>query len=99
MYIQETSQLLKIQESVLLSELNKIVIGDRRKKAEDQSREERKRSESTQLVEEVSHSKTDINTIVRLQEKESMRLLLNYAESHYDDQRLVGFYVDRIGGC
>jgi DNA primase len=41
-YIQETSQLLKIQESVLLSELNKIVIGDRRKKAEDQSREERK---------------------------------------------------------
>jgi DNA primase len=95
-YIQETSQLLKIQESVLLSELNKIVIGDRRKRAEDQSRDERKRNESTQLVEEVSHTKTDINTVVRLQEKESMRLLLNYAESHYDDQRLLDFMLTEL---
>jgi len=95
-YIQETSQLLKIQESVLLSELNKIVIGDRRKRAEDQSRDERKRNESTQLVEEISQSKTDINTVVRLQEKESMRLLLNYAESHYDDQRLLDFMLTEL---
>ncbi|HEY5916033.1 MAG TPA: DNA primase [Chryseolinea sp.] len=95
-YIQETSQLLKIQESVLLTELNKIVIGDRRKKAEDQSREERKKGESTALIEEVSHSKTDINAIVRLQEKESMRLLLNYAESTYDDQRLLDFMLTEL---
>jgi DNA primase len=96
-YIQETSQLLKIQESVLLSELNKIVIGDRRKKAEDQSREERKKGESAALIDEVSHSsKTDMSTIVRLQEKESMRLLLNYAESHYDDQRLLDFMLTEL---
>jgi DNA primase len=95
-YIQETSQLLKIQESVLLNELNKIVISDRRKKAEDQSRDERRNTE-VPLVEEISHStKTDINTIVRLQEKESMRLLLNYAESHYDDQRLVDFMLTEL---
>ena len=95
-YIQETSQLLKIQESVLLSELNKIVISDRRKKAEDQSRDERRNAEAP-LVEEISHStKTDINAIVRLQEKESMRLLLNYAESHYDDQRLLDFMLTEL---
>jgi DNA primase len=94
-YIQETSQLLKIQESVLLSEMNKIVIGDRRKKAEDQSRD--RRTETAPLVEEVSQStKTDIDTIVRLQEKESMRLLLNYAESHYDDQRLLDFMLTEL---
>ena len=95
-YIQETSQLLKIQESVLLSELNKIVISDRRKKAEDQSRDER-RNAGAPLAEEISHStKTDINAIVRLQEKESMRLLLNYAESHYDDQRLLDFMLTEL---
>lgn len=95
-YIQETSHLLKIQESVLLSEMNKIVIGDRKKKAEDQSRGER-RTEAAPLVEEVSQStKTDIGTIVRLQEKESMRLLLNYAESHYDDQRLLDFMLTEL---
>lgn len=95
-YIQETSQLLKIQEAVLLSELNKIVISDRRKKAEDQSRDERRNAEAP-LIEEISHStKTDINTIVRLQEKESMRLLLNYAESHYDDQRLLDFMLTEL---
>ena len=95
-YIQETSQLLKIQESVLLSELNKIVISDRRKKVEDQSRDGR-RNEEAPLVDEISQStKTDINTIVRLQEKESMRLLLNYAESHYDDQRLLDFMLTEL---
>ncbi len=95
-YIQETSQLLKIQETVLLSELNKIVISDRRKKVEDQSREGR-RNEEAPLVEEISQTtKTDINTIVRLQEKESMRLLLNYAESHYDDQRLLDFMLTEL---
>jgi len=95
-YIQETSQLLKIQESVLLSELNKIVIGDRRKRAEDQSREDRKKTDSAPLIEEITHSKTDINAIVRLQERESMRLLLNYAESHYDDQRLLDFMLTEL---
>jgi DNA primase len=95
-YIQETSQLLKIQETVLLSELNKIVIGERRKRAEDQSRDER-RSQAIDIVEEVGQSsKTDIDTIVRLQEKESMRLLLNYAESHYDDQRLLDFMLTEL---
>ena len=95
-YIQETSQLLKIQEAVLLSELNKILISDRRKKADDQSRDERRNADAP-LVEEVSHStKTDINTVVRLQEKESMRLLLNYAESHYGDQRLLDFMLTEL---
>src|SRR5690606_40056217 len=38
-YIQETSDLLKMQETVLLTELNKILIQDRQKK-HDQHREE-----------------------------------------------------------
>ena len=37
-YIQETSQLLKISETVIFSELNKILIQDRRKKEPDARR-------------------------------------------------------------
>ena len=94
-YIQETSQLLKMPESVLVTELNKIVIGERKKKEQDRSREEIK--EPTETLEDISPvTKTDMASIVQRQERESMRLLLNYAESHYDDQRLVDFMLTEL---
>lgn len=94
-YIQETSQLLKMPEPVLVTELNKIVIGERKKKDQDRSREETK--ESLESVEDIAPvTKTDMASIVQRQERESMRLLLNYAESHYDDQRLVDFMLTEL---
>ena len=94
-YIQETSQLLRMAESVLVTELNKIVIGERRKKDQERSREDTRQPGET--VEEVSSvTKTDLTSVVQRQERESMRLLLNYAESHYDDQRLVDFMLAEL---
>jgi len=94
-YIQETSHLLRMAESVLVTELNKIVIGERRKKDQDRSREEVKAGFET--VEEISPvAKTDMSSVVQRQERESMRLLLNYAESHYDEQRLVDFMLTEL---
>ncbi len=94
-YIQETSQLLRMPESVLVTELNKIVIGERKKKEQDKARDESK--EPRESIEDISPvSKTDINNVVQRQERESMRLLLNYAESHYDDQRLVDFMLTEL---
>ncbi|MBA4054367.1 MAG: DNA primase [Marivirga sp.] len=94
-YIQEASQLLRMGESVLVTELNKIVIGERKKKEQDRSREEVKGPQET--VEDISPvTKTDMVSIVQRQERESMRLLLNYAESHYDDQRLVDFMLTEL---
>lgn len=94
-YIQETSQLLRMAESVLVTELNKIVIGERRKRDQERSREDARQPVET--VEEVSSvTKTDLTSVVQRQERESMRLLLNYAESHYDDQRLVDFMLTEL---
>jgi DNA primase len=93
-YLQETSSLLKMPESVLVTELNKIVISERKKRAQDRSREQPDVQAAD--VEPELASKTDLESIVQRQERESMRLLLNYAETHYDDQRLVDFMLSEL---
>jgi len=92
-YIQETSQLLKMPETVLVTELNKIVIGERKKKDQDKVREE---IQQLPVPKEEPEAPTDISTVVQRQERESMRLLLNYAESHYNDERLVDFMMTEL---
>jgi DNA primase len=81
-------------ESVLVTELNKIVISERKKRAQDRSREQPDVQAAD--VEPELASKTDLESIVQRQERESMRLLLNYAETHYDDQRLVDFMLSEL---
>lgn len=98
-YIQETSQLLKMDESVLVTELNKIVITERRKG--EQSTHER--GEAPEKVDPLAAAvapaqevATDIASTVERQERESIRLLLNYAEDAYDEARLVDFMVAEL---
>jgi DNA primase len=94
-YIQETSHLLKISEAVLFTELNKILIQDRDKRTQEKMREKAKEPvEAIHDVEQVS--KTDIASIVQMQERETIRLLLNYAESEYEDQRLIDFMLTEL---
>jgi DNA primase len=94
-YIQETSRLLSISESVLLSELNKGLIAER-----DKKKQERVRPEEKLPVESApdlpSVTRTDITSIVQLQERETIRLLLNYAESQYEEQRLMDFMLTEL---
>jgi DNA primase len=92
-YIQETSSLLKIPETVLLTELNKILIDDRKKKAEKAPTEVK---EQTIPTFEDTPSKLDAASMVTVQERESIRLLLNYAESHYEEQRLLDFMLTEL---
>ena len=94
-YIQETSQLLKIQEGVLFTELNKLLIQERNKKTQERARDEVK--EPVEHVVDVTQvSKTDIAGMVQMQERETIRLLLNYAESQYEEQRLVDFVLTEL---
>jgi DNA primase len=97
-YIQETSQLLKISEAVLFTELNKILIQERDKKIQERSREKAKEPiEPLVDIAEISQvSKTDLVAIVQLQERETIRLLLNYAESQYEDQKLIDFMLNEL---
>ncbi len=92
-YIQETSNLLRIQETVLFTELNKILIQGRQKKDEPVRRHTAEQPPPP--VEEVQESPT-----VRpeeLQEREMVRLLLNYADSELEeDVDLLSYFISEF---
>ncbi len=96
-YIKETSDLLKIQEPVLLTELNKILIQERRKREQDRAREASTEPIPDILPDTLQASRTDTATMVQMQERETIRLLLNYAESGLgDDLKVVDFMLSEL---
>jgi DNA primase len=94
-YLQETSRLLSISEAVLLTELNKLLIQER-----DKKKQERPRTEEKQAVDifpdTPAATRTDITSMIQMQERETIRLLLNYAESEYEEQRLMDFMLTEL---
>jgi DNA primase len=94
-YIQETSSLLRIQESVLLMELNKILIGERKKQQQERVKEE---VEPLADVgeETIAPDKFDTASMVQRQERETIRLLLNYSESAVDEQKLIHYMLQEM---
>jgi len=96
-YIQETSNLLKIAEPVLLSELNKILIQERRKTEKDKPRGEHPEEFVPAMpVEEIAPTKLDAQSMVQLQERETIRLLLNYADKAVEDHTLSEFIMQEL---
>lgn len=96
-YIQETSSLLKIAEEVLLSELNKILIQERRKIQTDNLRDRDVPPISQETISEISEPvKIDAQGMVELQERETIRLLLNYAEKEVDENTLSDFFLREL---
>lgn len=96
-YIQETSNLLKIAEPVLLSELNKILIQERRKTDKEKPRGEHPEEFILAApVEELAPSKLDAQSMVQLQERETIRLLLNYADKAVEDHTLSEFIMQEL---
>ena len=95
-YIQETSNLLKISESVLLTELNKILIQERRKREQENLREPVAVPVSGEAVEKNISSQIDMLGIIQNQEKETVRLLLNYADQHVNENRLPTYFVNEL---
>jgi DNA primase len=94
-YIQESGHLLKMDESVLLTELNKIILQDRQKNHQDRTREDLK--VPVDVIADVPEiSKTDNLSMVQMQERETIRILLNYAESTYEEQRLMDFLLTEL---
>ncbi len=95
-YIQETSALLKINESVLLTELNKILIQTRRSAEKEKFRAQEGISEPTEPVTDEPTVRVDAETMVQYQERESIRLLLNYSEQDLEDQKLSDFILNEL---
>jgi DNA primase len=95
-YIQETSNLLKMSEQVLLSELNKILIQERRKNEKEKVREQEDAQLAIDPVEEIAPTKIDAQSMVDYQERETIRLLLNYADKKIEDQSLSDFLLHEL---
>lgn len=96
-YIKETSNLLQIQETVLVTELNKILIQERRKREQEKIREGSNEPVPDIYEDSIQTSKADPSTIVQMQERETIRLLLNYAENGMDnDQNLAEFLLGQL---
>lgn len=91
-YIQETANLLKIQETVLFTELNKIIITERQKKAEPRREEPREPVPDVEAGPPVEGVNAE-----ELQEREMVRLLLNYADSTLEeDVDLLTFFISEF---
>ena len=88
-YIQETSALLKVPEGVLITELNKILLRDRKNQAQPQ------REEVVQdpivYQEPQPADRTDPVQMVHEQERETLRLLLNYADASVGETHLAEY--------
>ncbi len=95
-YIQETGRLLKMAEGVLLTELNKILIQDKRKNDQDRTREE-KREPVEPVIAEAPLGKADDAGMIQRQEREVVRLLINYADSELEeDVDLISYFISEF---
>lgn len=93
-YIQETSHLLKMQEEMLFTELNKLLITGRQKREEERQREERQQPGTADI--EAPLAAPAVNP-EELQEREMVRLLLNYADSELEeDVDLVTYFISEF---
>jgi DNA primase len=96
-YIQETSHRLKIGESVLLSELNKLLISERRKRDRDKPKDQDDLDVRIDPVDEASApTKVDVQSMVHYQERETIRLLLNYSDRPLKEQKLDEFIFHEL---
>ena len=98
-YLQETSNQLKIGETVLLSELNKLLVLERKKKERERLQSPGPKEAPDGLVEQVEDhtaATVDVKDMVYYQERETIRLLLNYSNSPIDDQKLSDFLLHEL---
>jgi DNA primase len=99
-YIKECSDLLGIAESVLVAEQNKILISNRRNQKRDEP--EAPTFEDMPpfpMDQEELIDKLDIGKIIEYQERESIRVLVNYGKSkiqtrEMQDQNLIDYFLN-----
>ncbi|MEM6642310.1 MAG: DNA primase [Bacteroidota bacterium] len=96
LYVKECSDLLGISESVLIAEQNKLLIQNRRSQTNEPQLPEQLPPENP---EEVITDSTDIGRIIELQERESIRLLVNYGNHRLhtrelEDESQISYFLN-----
>jgi DNA primase len=93
-YIKETSNLLKLEEQLLYSELNKIFINQKR----EQQRQEH-RSDTEIIAEKIEGAPETKEPVASIdyQEKEAIRILINYGFNNIENEyNLVEHYLEEL---
>ncbi len=96
-YIKESSKLLDIDEGALVAELNKILITERRK--EDKKKIEEATGEKLleELIGETEVKTHDYGALVSIQERESIRLLINYGFNEIEEEfKLYSYLLEEL---
>ena len=99
-YIKECSDLLGIAESVLVAEQNKILIENRKKTRPDQpSQPEPEMPPFPMDLQNDLVDQLDIGKIIEFQERESIRVLVNYGKNkiqtrEMQDQNLIDYFLN-----
>ena len=99
-YIKECSDLLGIAESVLVAEQNKILIENRKKTRPDQpSQPEPEMPPFPMDLQDDLVDQLDIGKIIEFQERESIRVLVNYGKNkiqtrEMQDQNLIDYFLN-----
>jgi DNA primase len=96
-YLQETSHQLKIGEQVLLAELNKLLVQERRKREREAPTQIPPEFDSAlEQIQDTAAQAVDPRDMVYYQERETIRLLLNYAGHMVDEHSLVEFLLPEL---
>jgi DNA primase len=104
-YIQETSTLLKMQEAVLQTELNKITLTERQKTAPAEKGRNRNMPgpppDDVPPIfvpgEDEPVSTNSVAAKIERQERESVRLLVNYSDEAFDEEaRIIEFMLAEL---
>jgi len=93
-YIKDCSELLGISESILVAEQNKILIANRKGQFTDPTPLPEIPPEQEEMLD-----KLDIAQIIDLQERESVRVLVNYGKNkiqtrELQDQNLINYFLN-----
>ncbi len=88
-YIKEAGDLLQIEEQILIGELNKTI--RKKSKTPNYVKQEESKIVENQLVEQ--NVTWDTSAIIKFQERESIRLLLEYAHLKVDQETSLQSYL------
>jgi hypothetical protein len=77
--------------------LNKVLIQERRKNERDRHKEQDEPPLPTELIEDITAPvRIDSQDMVQFQERETIRLLLNYASQTMEDQKVSDFFIHEL---
>lgn len=89
-YIKTCAGLLDIQEQVLISELNKLLIQQQRKDRDSAKREEQ---QAVSLPPVEQETRNDVKLTSYFVERECLRMLINYGNEPFDDEVKISEFI------